>query len=257
MKKLMNKTILAICALIPVIAHSAADDQITFLFEFLDTPDTYKIKIESVKDVGEGPRKYTSLTSNETIQTIHPTPFPDDDTWTYRGKYQLAKDAESVRVSIRKQGQDENFKRGVYGYIPAEEIRKIDTFVKKYRIKTYDKLPTPYDQFPMISMLNKFDSFKIGDPPGEIGSGTVLFGLEWNKDTLEKVLPHYGTLDVSINATDDDIKKAYHKLAMKYHPDKNPGNKEAEAKFKAIGQANEVLSDPQKRSEYDRKVFPV
>lgn len=62
---------------------------------------------------------------------------------------------------------------------------------------------------------------------------------------------YYQILGVSKNATQEEIKSAFRKLAMKYHPDKNPGNKEAEAKFKEINEAYEVLSDPQKRKLYD------
>lgn len=62
---------------------------------------------------------------------------------------------------------------------------------------------------------------------------------------------YYKILGISKNATQDEIKKAFRKLAVKYHPDKNPGDKEAEAKFKEINEANEVLSDPQKRKQYD------
>ena len=61
----------------------------------------------------------------------------------------------------------------------------------------------------------------------------------------------YATLGVKKDATIDEIKKAYRKLARKYHPDVNPGNKDAEDKFKAISEANEVLSDPEKRKIYD------
>jgi molecular chaperone DnaJ len=61
----------------------------------------------------------------------------------------------------------------------------------------------------------------------------------------------YKILGVERNATEDDIRKAYRKLARKYHPDINPGNKEAENKFKDISVANDVLSDPQKRKLYD------
>lgn len=63
---------------------------------------------------------------------------------------------------------------------------------------------------------------------------------------------YYKTLNVSKDASQDDIKKAYRKLARKYHPDLNPGDKTAEEKFKEINEAYAVLSDPQKRAEYDR-----
>ena len=61
----------------------------------------------------------------------------------------------------------------------------------------------------------------------------------------------YKTLGVSKKATDEEIKKAYRKLARKYHPDRNPDDKEAEEKFKEISAAHDVLSDPEKRKEYD------
>ncbi len=63
---------------------------------------------------------------------------------------------------------------------------------------------------------------------------------------------YYEILGVSRTATYEEIKKAYRKLAIQYHPDKNPGNKEAEEKFKEINQAYEILKDPDKRNRYDR-----
>lgn len=63
---------------------------------------------------------------------------------------------------------------------------------------------------------------------------------------------YYETLGVAKNATEQEIKKAYRRLALQFHPDKNKGNKDAEAKFKEINQAYEVLSDKQKRSNYDQ-----
>ncbi|MBO7298561.1 MAG: molecular chaperone DnaJ [Kiritimatiellae bacterium] len=63
---------------------------------------------------------------------------------------------------------------------------------------------------------------------------------------------YYELLGVSKTATADEIKKAYRKLAMKYHPDRNPGDKEAEEKFKEVSEAYEILSDENKRANYDR-----
>lgn len=63
---------------------------------------------------------------------------------------------------------------------------------------------------------------------------------------------YYGILGVSRNATQDQIRKAFRKLAAKYHPDRNPGDKQAEEMFKKINEAHEVLSDPEKRKLYDR-----
>ena len=59
---------------------------------------------------------------------------------------------------------------------------------------------------------------------------------------------YYEVLGVDKNASEDEIKRAYKKLARKYHPDMNPGDKEAEEKFKEINEANEVLSDPEKKA---------
>ena len=63
---------------------------------------------------------------------------------------------------------------------------------------------------------------------------------------------YYKLLGINRNASDEEIKQAYRKLAMKYHPDRNPGDKAAEDKFKDINEANEVLSDPKKRARYDQ-----
>jgi molecular chaperone DnaJ len=66
---------------------------------------------------------------------------------------------------------------------------------------------------------------------------------------------YYETLGVKKSASADDIRKAFRKLARKYHPDVNPGDKTAEEKFKAISEANDVLSDPKKRKIYDQLGF--
>ena len=66
---------------------------------------------------------------------------------------------------------------------------------------------------------------------------------------------YYEVLGVDKTASEDEIKKAYRKIAIKYHPDRNPGNKEAEEKFKEAAEAYDVLHDPQKRQQYDQFVF--
>ena len=66
---------------------------------------------------------------------------------------------------------------------------------------------------------------------------------------------YYEVLGLNKNATEDEIKKAYRKIAIKYHPDRNPGNKEAEEKFKEAAEAYDVLHDPQKRQQYDQFGF--
>lgn len=63
---------------------------------------------------------------------------------------------------------------------------------------------------------------------------------------------YYEILGVAKHAGEEELKKAYRKLAMKYHPDRNPGDSEAEQKFKEAAEAYEILKDPQKRQRYDR-----
>src|ERR1700761_8849189 len=63
---------------------------------------------------------------------------------------------------------------------------------------------------------------------------------------------YYETLGVAKNAAADDLKKAYRKLAMQYHPDRNPGDKDSEHRFKEVSEAYDVLKDDQKRAAYDR-----
>lgn len=69
---------------------------------------------------------------------------------------------------------------------------------------------------------------------------------------MENKRDYYQLLGVNRDAGDEDIKKAYRKLALKYHPDRNPGDNDCEERFKGINQAYEVLSDPEKRAQYDR-----
>src|SRR3978361_915677 len=67
---------------------------------------------------------------------------------------------------------------------------------------------------------------------------------------------YYKTLGVGKGASEEEIKKAYRKQARKYHPDRNPGDKRAEERFKEISQAHDVLGDPEKRKAYDRSGGP-
>ena len=67
---------------------------------------------------------------------------------------------------------------------------------------------------------------------------------------------YYKTLGVDKKATPEEIKKAYRKLARQYHPDRNPGDENAETRFKEISQAHDVLGDPEKRKQYDSGTGP-
>src|SRR5437879_13581039 len=67
---------------------------------------------------------------------------------------------------------------------------------------------------------------------------------------------YYKILGVGKNASDEEIKKAYRKLARQYHPDRNAGDKGAEERFKQISQAHDILSDAEKRKAYDRGTGP-
>ena len=89
--------------------------------------------------------------------------------------------------------------------------------------------------------FNQLSSYIIATVPGSI---SVL--------TLRMAKDYYTILGLARSASEEDIKKAFRKLAVKYHPDKNPGKKDAEEKFKDINEAYEVLSDPEKRKKYDR-----
>jgi DnaJ-class molecular chaperone len=86
--------------------------------------------------------------------------------------------------------------------------------------------------------------------PRRSGSGTAIISRQSTKTRMQR--DYYQILGVKRDASDEEIKRAYRKLARQYHPDRNPGDKEAEAKFKEVQEAYDVLSDKAKRTEYDR-----
>mgnify|MGYP001642430338 FL=1 len=77
-------------------------------------------------------------------------------------------------------------------------------------------------------------------------------GLSWIGEIMADKRDYYEVLGLQKGASDADIKKAFRKMALKYHPDKNPGDKKAEEKFKEINEAYGILSDPEKKDKYDR-----
>src|SRR5260370_5314795 len=68
----------------------------------------------------------------------------------------------------------------------------------------------------------------------------------------ERKRDYYEVLSVGRGASEDELKKSYRRLAIQHHPDRNPGDKQAEEKFKELNEAYQVLSDPERRAQYDR-----
>src|SRR6187549_1983915 len=80
--------------------------------------------------------------------------------------------------------------------------------------------------------------------------GEAAAATGWNEGMAKRC--YYEVLEVERSANDGELKAAYRKLAMKWHPDRNPGDKDCEHKFKEINEAYEILKDPDKRAAYDR-----
>ena len=80
----------------------------------------------------------------------------------------------------------------------------------------------------------------------------MFHGRKYREKSVNNRKNYYSTLGINDDATQEEIKKAYRRLALKYHPDRNPKDREAEEIFKEIGEAYAVLSDPDKRRAYDR-----
>ncbi len=82
--------------------------------------------------------------------------------------------------------------------------------------------------------------------------GRLTLNLRGDNNSIMDYKDYYKILGVERKASTDDIRKAYRKLAMQFHPDKNPGDKKSEDKFKEINEAYQVLSDDKKRARYDQ-----
>ena len=88
----------------------------------------------------------------------------------------------------------------------------------------------------------------------ESGAQNIFLRYKLNLQGVDKMAKrdYYEVLGVAKNSSEEEIKKSYRKLAMKHHPDRNPGNKESEEKFKEVKEAYEMLTNAEKRDAYDR-----